>query len=177
MVKVVFLDSGPLGLLANQKNTPQPVACRQWAADLEAAGHRLIVPEITDYEVRRELIRLGATASLALLDRLGVRMQYLALDTLTMRRAADLWAQARQVGRPTAGDNTIDGDMILIAQAQTLALPNTVIATANLGHFQAYTAAELWWNITPDLPRPASGRGGPTGSPGCSPFPALPPAC
>lgn len=149
MVKAVFLDSGPLGLLSNPNNTPQPVACRRWATDLEAAGHRLIVPEITDYEVRRELTRLGATISLNLLDQLGTRLQYLPLDTPTMRRAAELWAQARQQGRPTAGDNTIDCDMILIAQAQTLALPNTVVATANLGHFRTYIAAELWWAITP----------------------------
>jgi len=45
-----------------------------------------------------------------------------------MRQTAQLWAQARQQGQPTAGDKTIDGDMILVVQAMTLAIPNFVIA-------------------------------------------------
>jgi predicted nucleic acid-binding protein len=149
VVKVVFLDSGPLGLLANPNNTPQPVTCRQWLADMEAAGHRLIVPEITDYEVRRELLRLGSALAVSLLNGLGFRLEYLPIDTRCMRKAAELWALARQKGKPTAGDNTIDADMILIAQALTFAQPNTIIATTNLGHFRTYIAAELWSNITP----------------------------
>lgn len=31
-----------------------------------------------------------------------------------------VWAQARQQGQPTAGDKTIDGDIILVAQAVTI---------------------------------------------------------
>lgn len=149
MVKVVVLDSGPIGHLTNPNATRQATACRQWAADLKAAGHTVIIPEICDYEQRREHTRRNAVLSLGLLDALPQVYRHLPLDTPTMRRAAELWAQARQQGRPTAGDNTIDCDMILIAQAQILALPNTVIATDNLGHFRAYTAAELWWAITP----------------------------
>ena len=149
MVKFVFLDSGPLSLLANPNNSAQPVACRQWAADLQAAGHRLVVPEITDYEVRRELVRLGNSASVGLLNALGSSLKYLALDTISMRKAAELWALARQMGRPTAGDNTIDADMILIAQALIYSQLNTIIATSNVGHFRTYIAAELWTNITP----------------------------
>ncbi|EDX71785.1 hypothetical protein MC7420_6871 [Coleofasciculus chthonoplastes PCC 7420] len=67
-----------------------------------------------------------------------------------MRQAAQLWAQARQQGQPTAGDKTIDGDMILIAQAMTLAIPDVVIATTNVGHLSRFIAAELWQNITPN---------------------------
>jgi hypothetical protein len=48
-----------------------------------------------------------------------------------MREAAQLWAQARQQGQPTAGDKTIDGDMIWVAQAVTLEIPNIIIATTN----------------------------------------------
>ena len=52
-------------------------------------------------------------------------------------------------GKPTAGDKTIDGDMILVAQAMSLAMPNVVIATTNVGHLSRLIAAELWQNITP----------------------------
>ena len=51
----VLLDAGPLGLLSNPNNSPQPIACRAWLASLLAAGRQVVVPEITDYEVRREL--------------------------------------------------------------------------------------------------------------------------
>jgi hypothetical protein len=145
---VVLLDSGPLGLLTNPNLTRQVVACRQWAARLKAAGHRIIVPEIIDYELRRELLRTGATVSVAPLDALPGQFEYAALDTATMRRAADLWAQARQSGEPTAGDKNIDIDMILIAQAEAPAAPNTVIATTNLRHFRQFFPADLWTNIT-----------------------------
>lgn len=66
-----------------------------------------------------------------------------------MRQAARLWAHARQQGQPTAGDKTIDGDMILVAQAVTLAMSDVVIATTNVGHLSRFIAAELWQNITP----------------------------
>lgn len=66
-----------------------------------------------------------------------------------MRQAAALWAQARQQGQPTAGDKTIDADMILIAQAQTLASSDVVIATTNVGHLSRFIAADLWQNILP----------------------------
>ncbi len=67
-----------------------------------------------------------------------------------MRQAAQLWSQARQQGQPIAGDKTIDGDMILVAQAITLGIPNIVIATTNLGHLSRFVAAELWQNINPN---------------------------
>lgn len=149
MVKVVVLDSGPVGLLTNRNPTREAVACQQWAAALTAAGHTVVLPEIIDYEQRREHRRRNAVVALALLDALPKRMRYLPLDTPIMRRAADLWALARQKGRPTASDKDIDVDMILIAQAESLQLPNTSIATGNVGHLAAFFPADLWTNITP----------------------------
>ena len=66
-----------------------------------------------------------------------------------MRQAAELWAQARQQGQPTAGDNTIDADMILAAQALTLGTPNVVVATTNVGHLSRFVPAEPWQNVSP----------------------------
>jgi hypothetical protein len=37
---------------------------------------------------------------------------YCPITTTAMREAAKLWAQARQQGQPTAGDNTIDAEPI-----------------------------------------------------------------
>ena len=114
-----------------------------------AAGVRIIVPEITDYELRRELLRTAHAASIRRLDALAQAMEYLPLSTAAMRKAAELWALARQQGQPTAGDNTIDADMILAAQALTLGTPAVVIATTNVGHLSRFVSAELWYNIHP----------------------------
>jgi len=87
--------------------------------------------------------------SLRALDRLVRQLEYLPLTTATMRRAAEYWAAARQAGVPTAGPAEIDADVILAAQADTLGEPNTIVATANLGHLSRFVRAELWPNITP----------------------------
>jgi predicted nucleic acid-binding protein len=116
---------------------------------LIAAGHRVIVPEITDYELRRELLRVRKAASIQRLDALAHGTEYLPLTTPAMLRAAELWAQARQQGQPTAGDNTIDIDMILVAQALTLGVADVVIASTNVGHLGRFVPAENRQIITP----------------------------
>jgi predicted nucleic acid-binding protein len=144
---IILLDTGPLGLVTNPKRSEQSLACTQWLQRLIDAQARIIIPEITDYELRRELIRANKLRGLARLDALADSLEYLPLTTKAMRQAAILWAQARQQGQPTAGDATIDGDVILAAQAISLESENCVIATTNVGHLARYCAAELWMNI------------------------------
>jgi hypothetical protein len=108
----------------------------------------VILPEIADYEVRRELIRIQSNYALANLDALGFRLEYLPLSTYMMRLAAAFWAHARKAGQPTASDPALDGDVILAAQAQSLAA-NVLVATTNPGHLVRFVPAELWTNITP----------------------------
>ena len=123
-------------------------ACRRWLADLVSAGRRIIVPEIADYEVRRELLRLGSQKGLTNLDQLASRLEYLPLTTVAMRLAAELWAQARSAGHPTAPDHALDGDVILAAQALSLQTA-VIVASGNPGHLSRFVAAELWSNIVP----------------------------
>ena len=113
-----------------------------------AAGRRVILPEVVDYEVRRELIRFNKVRSLYFLDSLPPRIECLPITTLAMRFAADLWAQARNAGVPTAGPSTLDGDAVLAGQAVGLNLA-VVIATGNPVHLARFAPAELWSNITP----------------------------
>jgi hypothetical protein len=54
--RVVLLDAGPIGLLTNPKRSPANDACTRWLQTLANANVRIIVPEIADYEVRRELL-------------------------------------------------------------------------------------------------------------------------
>ena len=151
-VRAVFLDSTPLGLVTQRPGKSADVdACLAWLAGLDAAGVAVYVPEVADYEIRRELLRVGATAGLRRLDRLKATARYLPISTPAMQMAAQLWAQARSRGIVTADPHALDGDVILCAQALTLALPSGswVIPSSNIAHLSHYAPADLWQNIAP----------------------------
>jgi predicted nucleic acid-binding protein len=145
--RIVMLDAGPLGLVTNPKLSPASVACSDWLQALVGRGTKILLPEIADYEVRRELLRANKLRGIERLDALGKFLEYLPLTTAAMRQAARFWAQARQQGQPTASDKTIDGDMILAGQASVLGETNLIIATTNVGHLARFTPADLWQNI------------------------------
>jgi predicted nucleic acid-binding protein len=145
--RAVLLDSGPLGLVTNPKQSSQGAACYEWLDTLMTRGVRVVLPEIADYEVRRELWRANKVRGIERLDALGELLEYLPLTTAAIRQAARFWASARQQGQPTAGDKTIDGDMILAGQAATLDADDLVIATTNVGHLGRFAPADLWENI------------------------------
>ena len=147
MSRVVFLDAGPIGLVTNPKLSPESTLCTRWLQALIISDTRVIIPEIADYEVRRELLRANKVRGIARLDELANSLEYLPITTAAMRQAAMFWAQARQQGQPTAGDKTIDSDMILAAQATTLDVVDVVIATTNVGHLSRFATADLWLNI------------------------------
>ncbi len=124
-------------------------AFRIWLKSRMAAGWLVYVPEIVDYEVRRELIRTGRTASITRLDFFLITNQYLPLTTNSMRRAAQLWAQARNGGWATADPKAIDGDVILAAQAQELGatISQIIVVTENVAHISRYVTAQRWVDI------------------------------
>jgi len=70
MAEYVLLDSSPLGLACGNPQRSPTAQCLNWVDSLLARGLVLYVPEIADYEVRRELTRIGALPSLMQLDAL-----------------------------------------------------------------------------------------------------------
>lgn len=66
-----------------------------------------------------------------------------------MDLAAELWAQARQRGKPTADRHALDVDVILAAQVLTAGFQpgNFVVATTNLSHLSQFVPAEVWDQI------------------------------
>ncbi|MEQ9553340.1 MAG: nucleic acid-binding protein [Coleofasciculus sp. G3-WIS-01] len=91
--------------------------CKRWFDSLEPKGYTVILPEIADYEVRRELLRAGKVAGIRRLDELKAVLTYHPITTAVMLKAAELWAEARRRGKPTADSKALDGDVILAAQA------------------------------------------------------------
>jgi predicted nucleic acid-binding protein len=147
----ILLDSAPLSALCLPAKNPSLVAITQWSLDCLAAGHHLYIPEVIDYELRRELVRAGKTKSIAALDGLKTLFDYLPITTPAMLRAADLWALSRLSGIPTGDPKKLDIDVILAAQALTLpVLPaDIIVATSNVGHLSRFVPADLWTNIFP----------------------------
>jgi predicted nucleic acid-binding protein len=147
---IVLLDSGPLGWVTNPNLSPQSLACTRWLSELRIALVPVLVPEIADYEVRRELLRSNKHAGLLRLDALAATAGYLPISTAVMRRAAQLWADARGRGRPTADPHALDGDVILAAQAQLLAEEEgdeVIVATTNPRHLDQFVPARRWQEI------------------------------
>ena len=110
-----------------------------------------MVPEVIDYEVRRELLRAGRFRGLSALDALGRQLGLLPCSGAVLIEAAGLWAEARRRGQPTADDKALDIDVILAATANLASSEghDVVIATGNVAHLSRYAAAELWDRIAP----------------------------
>ena len=139
--KPLILDSGPLGQIAHPKRHAD---VGTWFRGLLVAQTVIVVPEVADYEVRRNFILEGFTASIARLDGLKQSLVYLPLTTETMLRAAELWAEARRRGRPTGDPNELDGDVILAAQALQV---GAAVVTDNVGHLSQFVEARTWKEI------------------------------
>jgi len=144
----ILLDSYPLGALSH----PKPdVAISQWVAACRAARHEIYIPEVIDYEIRRELLRAGKKVGVANLNALKAVFRFLPITSPAMLLAADLWAKSRQSGLPTGDPKKLDIDVILAAQALTLGIPSSdlIVATSNVTHLARFVPADIWTNIKP----------------------------
>ena len=144
----ILLDSYPLGALSH----PKPdVAISQWVATCRAARHEIYVPEVIDYEIRRELLRANKKVGVANLNALKAVFRFLPISSRVMLLAADLWATSRQGGLATGDPKKLDIDVILAAQALTLGVPasDLIVATSNVAHLARFVPADLWSNIKP----------------------------
>jgi predicted nucleic acid-binding protein len=141
MNRPIILDAGPLGRIAHPRPN-QDIAL--WLQQILVAGVEVIIPEIADYEVRRNLLLAGLKKSIERLDLLKGSLVYLPLNTRIILRAAELWAEARKSGRPTADPKELDGDVILAAQALEA---GAVVATENIGHLSRFVEAKHWRDI------------------------------
>jgi len=134
-------------MIAHPRSSPENDACKNWLASVAVRGATIVLPEIADYEVRRELIRAGKGRGLARLDALKALLMYAPISTAVMLRAAEFWAKARNAGRPATDDSALDADMILAAQAFERIEPDVVVATTNPRHLTLFCAARHWRDI------------------------------
>jgi predicted nucleic acid-binding protein len=108
---------------------------------LAATRHELLLSELADYELRRELLRISSRRGIARLDELTRELRYVPVTTATWRLAAQLWAHLRRTGKSSASDRDLDGDVILMAQARA---EDAAVVTSNTRHFEALVPAMDW---------------------------------
>lgn len=152
---IVFLDSGVLGLLSSPRDTGEAGDCKEWQFRLLARSVYFVTSDLCDYEVRRGLILASfskpSVGGIDILDSLPEFIEFLPLTKELMKEAAQVWAEARSQGIPTASDKNIDGDIIITAQWRLLKEEypgrEVIIATTNLKHLQRFTDADTWRNI------------------------------
>ena len=147
----VVLDAGPLGLLCHRKGVARRMNASAGSACICRRDTSFFIPEIADYEVRRELLRLNKTTGVRRLDYLHDTTEdtYLPLTSMAMLRAAELWAESRKLGHPTADPKELDADVILAAQIQTAEFAQTevVVATTNVGHLSSFVTGMRWQDV------------------------------
>jgi toxin FitB len=109
-----------------------------------ASAHEILLSEVADYELRRELLRIDSRRSLDRLDELTREIRYIPVTTATWRAAARLWALQRKAGRVTAAEGGLDGDVLIAAQALA---EDAVIVTPNTRHFDSMVRAVTWQEV------------------------------
>jgi predicted nucleic acid-binding protein len=134
----LLLDTGVLGQICHPRKHAE---ARTWLRGA-VRDHVVMISELADYELRRELLRIGATRSLVRLDELARELLYVPVTTTHWRGAAALWAEARARGVVTAAPDSLDGDVLLAAQARDA---DATIVTTNEKHFEALGVVALAW--------------------------------
>lgn len=102
-----------------------------------------------DYELRRKLLRANKTNSVRKLDGLKAILRFLPITSAAMLLAADLWASFWQRGLATTDPKKLDVDVILAAQALTVAPKDLIVATSNAALVSRFVRAVSRDNIIP----------------------------
>jgi toxin FitB len=136
----LLLDTAVLGQVCHPRKHAD---VRIWMARA-VLEHEVLISEVADYELRRELLRIESNHSVARLDELTRELTYIPMATATWRAAARLWATLRRAGKVTAPPTALDADVLIAAQA--LAEGATVV-TPNLRHFGGIVSALSWTDV------------------------------
>lgn len=138
----LMLDTGVLGAICHPRKHAD---VKLWFRGiLRVRGHDVFLPEVADFELRRELFRLGATASLRELDDLPSEVLYVPIDTAMMRDAAALWASMWKTGKPLGTADALAADVILAAQARAV---DALMVTDNPSHLGRMVAVAAWKDL------------------------------
>ncbi|MBD1912873.1 MULTISPECIES: nucleic acid-binding protein [unclassified Leptolyngbya] len=142
-------------------DSPKTKECKQWFEARQDESFLFGIPEICDYECRREYFQNRSIVSIQRLDKLTQRtdrLVYWRLTTGIVHKAAQLWGEARNKGIVLADKKSLDGDVLLIATAINIVEETeekVIIATtdeSDLSNFNNRRLVSLSWEkITLEL--------------------------
>lgn len=149
MKSLYLLDAGPLGMISNPKAKSEAWDCNIWLEEVLLTGFIVGIPEIADYEIRRDLIRTNKLNSISRLNILKEKLLYFPITTMVMLKAAEFWAHCRNQGKPTAPAEALDCDVIIAAQARILDETgyDVTVVTTNTRHISQFVKASIWQNL------------------------------
>ena len=152
MARVILLDAGVIGLLVSDPRLPAVSKGRAWVDGLFGRAD-VTIADVSAFEVRRELIRVGASRKLKRLAELRDAFTRAEMTEDAWIKAAEFWATVRRAGKPTASPDALDADAILAGVAATIGTAQDVvtIATTNVRHLSWFAGidAQDWQAITP----------------------------
>ena len=152
MARIILLDAGVIGLLISPIHLDAVAEGLDWL-DLLVGRAKVMMSDLTAYEVRRELIRLGSSRKLGRLDDLRSNLARAEMTEAAWIKASEFWATVRQAGKPTASPDALDADAILAGVAATIGTAQDVvtIATTNVRHLSWFAGidAQDWRAIAP----------------------------
>jgi hypothetical protein len=152
---IVFIESGILGILANPNKQGEVIECEEWLYSLLSKGIYVLNSELCDYEIRRSLVleakKNPQINGIKNLDELRRMIAFLPITSALLKKASELWAEARIQGIPTADVKSLDVDIIICTQwiLLTEEFPgrSIIIATTNVKHLSRFASARNWRNI------------------------------
>lgn len=153
MSRIVLLDAGPLSQIVHPSVKGELGEIKDWFKKLRASGVEVRVPEIADYELRRNLILEDSLESIAKLNQL-LRETGGAIPTTrkVWEKAAEWWAECRKPGGKgeTCDPKRLDADVILCATVWSVTRPHKTaeVATTNVKHISRFVTAKLWREIS-----------------------------
>lgn len=153
---IVFIDTSVLGKLSNPNQLSESVKCQNWFEQLLARGVYFVSSELCYYELKRSLILAAqngySARGIGKLDLLRNIIDFLPITQEIAELAAQIWAEARREGTPTADEKNIDIDIIIAAHWQILKRDfpgrTVIISTTNVKHFRLFAEAEEWYKIS-----------------------------
>lgn len=121
----------------------------KWFIDFSSdSSNHFYLPEIVSYEVKRGLFELKIKhpdfMGLERFEALSSQLEYLPLTKQMWDKAAELWAKKRSEGKLTASQDSLDGDVLLAAQALQI---KGIIITENFKHLQALVPCKNWRDL------------------------------
>ena len=98
-------------------------------------GHKIVIPLMVYYEIKRGLTALDSHKRLAAFVDLCSEFEVINLNTRDMNTAAEIYAENRRAGRPIE-----DNDLIIAATCVT---NGYTLVTNNIKHFQGIENLQL----------------------------------